>query len=257
MKQRSAIFLSFVFLSACGMPDTGPPPKKLDMPRMTKVRVRDVSPGVDYRAWEGQPVTIYRFGPQYGRVEFANGDVVLVREPHSFFIDSSLNKAYHGLDPGPTYVFRTPIVRRDDMRSDFPPELRGLEFGLEPEFLATYEAIENTSPAEEGQEGVEVREQHVAFGEYSLFVTRRRNDGTPLRLGIFYKGKLETAILYDEWRRDLLPRGNLFSIPNDIEVVEGPPPFARGEEAEEEAAPGAAEDAPAPEEEAPEAPAAD
>ena len=251
MKQRPAIFLIFVFLSACGMPDTGPPPDKLAIPRMTKVRLRDVSPGVQYRAWEGQPVTLYRLGRQYGRVEFANGDVVLVREPHSFYIDMSAKKAYHGLDPGPTYVFRTPIVRGDDMRSDFPPELRGLEFGLEPEFLATYEAIENTSPAEEGQEGpegVEVREQHVAFGKYSLFVTRRRNDGTPLRLGIFYEGKLETAILYDEWRRDLLPRGSLFSIPDDIEVVEGPPPFASGEEAEEEAAPGPAEDAPAPEE---------
>jgi hypothetical protein len=250
VKQRPAIFLIFVFLSACGMPDTGPPPEKLDMPRMTKVRLRDVSPGVDYRAWEGQPVTIYRLGQQYGRVEFANGDVVLVREPHSFYIDTSINKAYHGLDTGPTYVFRTPIVVQDSVRSDFPPELMALEFGLEPEFLAHYGATERTSS---DQEGLEVREQHVAFGEYSLIVSRRRDNGAPLRLGIFYEGKLEIAIQYDEWRRDLLPLGGLFSIPADMEVVEGPPPFAEDEEAAEEAPPGPAEDAPAPEE----APAAD
>ena len=138
MRQRPAILLIFVFVSACGMPDTGPPPEKLDIPRMTKVRVRYVSPGVDSRSWAGQPVTIYRLGQQYGRVEFANGDVVLAREPHSFYIDTSLNKAYHGLDPGPTYVFRTPIVRASNVGSDFPRELRGLEFGLEPEFLARY-----------------------------------------------------------------------------------------------------------------------
>ena len=248
MKQRSAIFLIFVFLSACGMPDTGPPPDKLAIPRMTKVRLRDVSPGVDSRAWEGQPVTIYRLGQQYGRVEFPNGDVVLVREPHSFYIDTSAKKAYHGLDSGPTYVFRTPIVPRDNLPSDFPQELLALEFGLEPEFLAHYEATESTGPV---QDGVEVREQRVAFGEYSLFLSSRRDNATPLRLGIFHEGKLEIAIRYDEWRRDLLPRAALFSIPDDIEVVEGPPPFAEGQEAAEEAPP--AEDPPAPEE----APAAD
>jgi hypothetical protein len=250
VKQRPAIFLIFVFLSACGMPDTGPPPEKLDMPRMTKVRLRDVSPGVKSKAWEGQPVTIYRLGRQYGRVEFANGDVVLVREPHSFYIDTSLNKAYHGLDPGPTYVFRTPIVRASNVRSDFPPELMGLEFGKEPEFLARYGATKSTDSV---QDGIQVREQHVAFGDYSLFVASRRDDATPLRLGIFHDGKIQIAIRYDEWRRDLLPSGALFSIPEDMEVIEGPPPFASGEEAAEEATPAPAEDAPAPEE----APAAD
>jgi hypothetical protein len=248
VKQRSAIFLIFVFLSACGMPDTGPPPPKLAMPRMTMVRLRDVSPGVEYRAWEGQPVTIYRLGQQYGRVEFANGDVVLVREPHSFYIDTSANKAYHGLDPGPTFVFRTPIVRDDQVRSDFPPELLGLEFGKEPEFLTRYGATESQDSV---QDGIEVREQSVAFGDYSLFVSSHHDTAAPLRLGIFHKGKLEIAIRYDEWRRDLLPRGALFSIPEDMEIVEGPPPSASGEEAAEEATPAPAEDAPTPETEEP------
>jgi hypothetical protein len=252
VKQRPAIFLISVFLSACGMPDTGPPPDKVAMPRMTLVRVRDVSPGVDPKAWEGQSVTIYRLGQQYGRVEFANGDVVLVREPHTFFIDMSVKKAYHGIDPGPTYVFRTPVVRRDELPSEFPPELMALEFGTEPEFLAHHGATERMSSV---QDGVEVREQHVAFGDYSLIISSRQDNGAPLQLGIFHEGKLEIAFQYEEWRRDLLPTAVLFGIPEGIEIVDGAPPGAEEEEATEEATPGAAEDAPAPEEEAP--PAAD
>jgi hypothetical protein len=243
VNQRSAILLIFAFLSACGMPDTGPPPRKTELPRMTKVRLRDVSPGVDAKAFAGQPVTIYRLGQQYGRVEFPNGDVVLVREPHSFYIDTSAKKAYHGLDPGPTYVFRAPIVRSQSVGEDFPPELLGLEFGREPEFLARYQARERSTSVENG---VEVREQYLDFGEHSLIVTRRLDNGAPLRLGIFRNGKLGTAIQYDEWRRDLLPKGTLFSISEDLEVVEGPPPFAQEEAAAEEATPAPAEDAAAP-----------
>jgi hypothetical protein len=240
--------LIFVFVSACGMPDTRPPPEKLAIPRMTKVRIRYVSPGVDPGSLAGQPVTFYRFGNQYGRAEFTNGDVALIREPHSFYIDASAKKAYHGLDKGPTYVFRTPVVNPANVGSEFPEELLGLEFGLEPEFLAAHGATERASTL---QDGMEVLDKHVAFGEYSLIVTRRRDTGTPLRLGIFNQGKLEIAVQYEEWRRDLLPLGSLFSIPDDIEVVEGKPPFAPDESSAPEATPAPAEDAPAPEEEAP------
>jgi hypothetical protein len=244
VKQRPASLLIFVFLSACGMPDTGPPPAKVDLPRMTRVVVRDVSPGVDPKAWEGQSVTIYRLGQQYGRVEYANGDVVLVREPHSFYIDTSVKKAYHGIDTGPTYVFRAPVVRPNKLHGEIPPELMGLEFGKEPEFLAYHGATERTSSA---QDGVAVREQHAAFGDHLLIISSRADNGAPLQLGIFHKGTLVIAYQYEAWRRDLLPTAALFGIPEGIEVIEGAPPGAGEEEATQEATPVPAEDAPAPE----------
>jgi hypothetical protein len=202
------------------MPEGPAAPEPLDIPRMTKVAVRNVSPGVDPASPSGQPVVIYRLGNLFGRIEYGEDQYIVVREPHAFIVYPRQNKAWYAKDEGPTYVFRAPVIRGTAL-PDAPPEMRGLEFGHEPEFFRAYEATTRSLTRADGET---VQEHTVAFGDYSMVLVTDARTAVPRQVGIFHDGGLVIAFLYDEWRRDLLPSAQVFNIPEGIEVVTGPPP---------------------------------
>jgi hypothetical protein len=190
--------------------------------KLTRMVVRNVSPGLAAAAPAAQPRVIYRQGLLHLRTEEspdpARGQpIVVVAEPDIWVFNNATRKGQHQVDPGPEFFVHAPVL---PIAPDLPPALRSLQYGCELEFLRRQgaEAARQTIPWGEARATV----HQVQVGEHvvSVLLTERRQ--TPLMVAYAKAGKPVFMMRYDEFRADLTDRPALFARPERVEFTEAP-----------------------------------
>jgi hypothetical protein len=245
---RSLGIIAFA-VSLAGAASAQPvPPPQLDVPppikpsegasgeplcapeKLTRMVVRNVSPGLAAAAPAAQPRVIYRQGLLNLRTEEspdpARGQpIVVVAEPDIWVFNNATKKGQHQVDPGPEFFVHAPIL---PLAADLPAALRSLQYGCELEFLSRQgaEAARQTIPWGEARATV----HQVQVGEHVVSVLLMERRQTPLMVAYAKAGKPVFMMRYDEFRADLTDRPALFTRPERVEFTEaspagaGPPP---------------------------------
>lgn len=206
-------------------PSSAPSGEPLCAPeRLTRMVVRNISPGLPAAAPAAQPRTLYRQGALYMRSEEspdpARGQpVVIVAEPDVWMVNLSTRTGQHQVDPGPEFVVRAPVL---PMTADMPPLFRSLEYGCELEFLRRNGADSPIQVVPWGEAKATVHQVTVGEHMLSVLLTQRRQ--SPLLVAYSRAGKGLFMMRYDEFRTDLPDRPALFAPPKDMKITEAGPP---------------------------------
>lgn len=188
--------------------------------KMTKIITRDTSPDVPRTSFAAKPRTIYRVGATYGRVEEQPDPdhdlqgLIIVAEPKIWFINLMDKTGRFMMDPGPSYVFRAPVI---------PPEgpgrkqrLKDFEYGREYEFLHSNHATRGR----EVLDGKPYDKLYLAIDGFKIALLSHSGEERPYRLTVTKGQKLVLQIDYDCYQRDLEPQMTLFEPPKNIQIVE-------------------------------------
>lgn len=188
--------------------------------KLLRTTVRNISPGLQAAASGAQPRTIWRQGAFFLRneegVDPLRGDqnLIIVAEPDIWMINLATRTGQHSVDPGPELVVRAPIPP-----VGAPPELLKLEFGCEREFLAEFAP----TPERELPWGARQAALHrVTVGEHGVAILMDSQRDAPLMVSYLRQGRPVVVFRYDEYRRDLPDRPDLFRPDKSIRIVEAP-----------------------------------
>lgn len=195
--------------------------------RLTRMLVRNVSPGLAAAAQAAQPRVIYRQGATFLRTEEspdpARGQpVAVIAEPDIWVFNTATRKGQHQVDPGPDFFVHAPVL---PLTPELPPALRALEYGCELEFLKRHGADVAQQSIPWGEARATVHQ--VQLGEHLVSMLMSQNRRTPLLIAYAKAGKPVSMVRYDEFRDDLPERPALFSRPDRYEFTEGPAPGAK------------------------------
>jgi hypothetical protein len=197
---------------------------------MTKVVFRDASPQVDPNSAAGLPRVLYRVGERYGRIEFPPDPddgmhlVTIVAEPHIFTVNLSQKTALYALDPGPSYVFRAPILPA----AVIPAPMLALEYGKEMDFLKAHEPAFSEIAGPNGP----IDRFDLSVGDFQIVAYVDPETGTPRVLEIHSQGQLLHQVQYLAYERDLDPQPELFIVPPEFRIVKPRPENEPADEAE-------------------------
>ncbi|HSM92343.1 MAG TPA: hypothetical protein VLT47_05595 [Anaeromyxobacteraceae bacterium] len=182
--------------------------------RMVRLVTRDVSPGVQRDSFGAKPTTLYRLGEKYGRLEEeadpAAGihGLIVVAEPRAWKVNLADMTGQSFTDPGPSFVFRAPIIPTPPKGP--PPPM--LELGMEYEFMRAHGAKPKTVVV-----GGKPQEALVAQVEgYVITLAGDRASERPSRVKVEQKGKTLVELEYLEYAKDLAPRMELFAPPAGV-----------------------------------------
>jgi len=188
---------------------------------MARIVFRNVSPGVAADSAARQPHTLFRVGQRLGRLDYPpNPDagthlVVIVNEPRIWVVDRGHKTVAESRDPGPSYVFRAPVLKAKDQPSLLP----SLEFGREFDFLRTHGAV----PAQtETADGAGADRYEVAIEDLTVVLIAAPGQRIARELQISKDGKLYREFHYDTYELDLEPDIRLFLPPRDLRPVGQP-----------------------------------
>lgn len=205
-------------------PSTTPSGRPLCAPaKLTRMTVRNISPGLAAAAPSAQPRTLYRRDALYLRSEESpdpqrGQPVVIIAEPDIWQINLATRTGVHQIDPGPELVVHAPIL---PVGPGMPPQLMSLEYGCELQFLQAAGAAE---PRQTVQWGTERAGVHVVeFGAHAVTILMNIRREAPLMLAYIREGKPVFAIRYDTYRADLPDNPALFQPPKNMRINEGPP----------------------------------
>jgi len=206
---------------ACATPPSGlgqaserasPPAAKAAMVRMV---FRNGSPALAPGSYEALPVTLHRMGECCGRLEYppepgsGRRILIVVAEPHAFWVDLSDRTGLYTHDPGPSQVFRAPVIEPEPGETH---PLGDLEFGREYEFLLAHGA--EREPAVSGTaDGLERWVAKVA--DYTVELRAEPGSRRPRELRIHHAGELDGVFLYDAYEV-LEGDAELFVPPEDV-----------------------------------------
>ncbi len=195
--------------------------------KLFRATVRNISPGLPASARAAQPRQMWRQGQIYFRSEEqpdpVRGDqsVAIVAEPDIWRVNLATREARHTVDPGPELVVRAPIL---PVGADMPATFRGLEFGCEPDFVARHAPQpERTVPWGAAQATLHT----VTSGEHSIAFLMDLRRERPLMVSYQRGGRPVMVLRYDDYRRGLPDRPDLFAPPRNFRIIpagEGPPP---------------------------------
>lgn len=202
---------------------------------MTKIVYRRVDPNVSPSSVEAKPVTIYRAGEKYARVEFAPEPaekrhvLKITREPDAWLINLLERTADHYLDPGPTFNARLPILWTPRPPGEPNPDdkFMELEYGNEEAFFRQ----NHTDKASARQiEGKECTGLTIKSGGRSVTLFSDAQTGKPVQLERTKGDKLEMALRYVAYETSLPFDPSLFEPPAELNISEAkiprPPPPA-------------------------------
>lgn len=192
-------------------------------PMLTRMIVRNISPGLAAAAPAAQPRTIWRKTSMQLRTEEipdpSRGvhNIVVISEPDIWMVNMAARAGQHSVDPGPDYEVRAPIL---PVGPGMPPELMQLEYGCEGQFVAAWmPATPRAVPW-----GIETANLHTAtFGEHEVSILMHARRKVPLMVVYAKGGQAQFAIRYDEFRADLPDRPDLFLPPKNVTITAAPP----------------------------------
>jgi hypothetical protein len=195
--------------------------------KMVRIVARDVTPGIDPQSFAALPKTLYRLGNARGRVEempdAARGvhGLVVVNEPDGWIVNLHDKSGRHVVDPGPSPIFRAPILDGGEL----PPPLRELEFGCELAFVQAY------APKPDGRVdagGGLILDQHqVTRGAHRVAILVLPKDRVIYSVSHYKDGQVVRVVRYVAYQPGLALDTRLFSRPDGIRFAEPPPRAAR------------------------------
>jgi hypothetical protein len=205
--QRLLFSIPWLLILACATtPDFAPGT------RMAKIVHRNVSPGVEADSVAAQPHTLFRAGQRFGRMEYPpNPDegthlVVIVREPQVWLVDHERMTVVESRDPGPSYVFRAPVLGAKGE----PIPLFNLEFGKEFDFLEANGAEPTQAVT---ADGAKADRYEAVFEDLTVVLIASPGSRIARELQVFKGGELYRAFHYDSYELDLDPVDGLFRPP--------------------------------------------
>ncbi|PZQ55961.1 MAG: hypothetical protein DI570_21525 [Phenylobacterium zucineum] len=197
--------------------------------------IRNISPGLAAADRAAQPRSLWRFGSTFLRSEEqpdpvrGNQMLTIVAEPDIWAINLTTGVGQHSVDPGPDFTVHAPIL---PPAPDLPPPLRTLEYGCEPEFVKQYAP----QPQQLVKWGPIQATLHAAvFGDHAVIVLMDQRRVEPIMVSYMRQGRPVYVVRYDEWRRGLPNRPEMFVPPKNARITEAPavpPGGAPGEPAE-------------------------
>jgi hypothetical protein len=185
-------------------------------PTMTKMVVRDASPGIKDGSFDSLPKTIYRWGRGSVRVEEQPADdgkhIVLIQsEQQSWIFDLAKKTGTH--QTGAPAEPHVPIVSE--------PTLSDLELGRELEFLKAHPS----KPV--GQQNIDGKDCEIletTVGSYTVDVGKPKGDSSPVVLAVRNsKDQIVRQLFYGSYVRNLPIQKELFRPPADVRFDEGKP----------------------------------
>ncbi len=188
--------------------------------KMTKIITRDTSPDVPRTSFAAKPITLYRIGETYGRVEEEPDtdhyiqSLVIVSEPKIWIINLWDKTGRFITDPGPSSVFHAPVIPPDGPGQE--PPLKDFEYGQEYEFLHSNHATRG----EDFLDGISYDKLYLTIDGFSISLLSHAGEERPYRLTINKGQKLVLQIDYDYYKRDLEPLMTLFEPPMNIQMIE-------------------------------------
>jgi hypothetical protein len=183
---------------------------------MARIVYRNLSPGVEADSAASQPRTLFRVGQHFGRMDYPPDPdagthlVVIVNEPQVWVVDRERKTVVESRDPGPSYVFRAPVLKS---AKGEPNPLILLEFGREFDFLRALGA----EPAQtETADGAKADRYEVAIEDFTVVLIASPGSQIARELQIFKDGELHRAFHYDTYELDLDPDPRLFRPPQSV-----------------------------------------
>lgn len=188
---------------------------------LTRMTVREISPGLAAADRRAQPRVIHRLGPDRLRSEeqpdpTRGGEtrLTVITEPDIWTINLTTRSGQHAVDPGPTFEVLAPIL---PVGPDLPPILRTLEFGCEAAFVA----LNAPAPTQSVAWGAGSANAHVVtVGDQTVALLMDARRKTPLMISYSRQGRAVYAVRYDEFREGLPDRPDLFTPPKGIRLDE-------------------------------------
>lgn len=190
--------------------------------KLTRIVIRNVSPGLAAAAPAAQPRTLYRQGAIYLRSEEspdpARGQpVVIISEPDIWTVNMATRTGQHQVDPGPELIVRAPIL---PLTADVPADFRTLEYGCELDFMRRANATAPLQTIPWGQGRATVHQ--VVSGEHVVSILLAERAQEPLMVAYAKAGRPLFAVRYDDFRTNLSDRPALFARPERLTITEGP-----------------------------------
>jgi hypothetical protein len=188
--------------------------------KMTKIITRDTSPDVPRTSFAAKPKTLYRIGETYGRVEEELDPdhnirgLIIVSEPKIWIINLWDKTGRFMIDPGPSYVFRAPVIPPEAPGQEQP--LKDFEFGREYEFLHSNHAIHG----KETLDGKSYDKLYLTIDGFTISLLSYTGEERPCRVTVIKGQKLVLQVDYDFYKRDLEPQMTLFEPPPNIKITE-------------------------------------
>lgn len=189
--------------------------------KLTRMTVRNISPGLAASSPAAQPRTMWRRDAIYLRSEESpdpqrGQPVVIISEPDIWQVNLATRTGLHQIDPGPELIVHAPIL---PVSPGMPPQLLGLEYGCELQFLQAAGAAE---PRQIVPWGADKAGLHVVeIGPHAVTVLMNIRREAPLMLAYIRDGKPVFAIRYDAYRADLPDNPGLFQPPKNMRITEG------------------------------------
>lgn len=185
---------------------------------MTKIVIRNVGGNVDPASFEAKPVTHWRMGTRYGRVQeepdpnMGIHGLIVVNEPDVWMANLYTKTARHIVDSGPTYVYRVPLLST----RDFPGFLL-FELGKEFEFIEAHAVEKNGTEMVDGQSC-----DRYELAKDGVLVVFHAKEGTrtPFQLEINQGDRQLRKVRYEVYETGLPPDLSLFEAPQGMSIEE-------------------------------------
>ena len=180
---------------------------------LTKVVTRSVGPDIAPGTFRAAPVTLYRQGDRFVRIEEAADPakgihlLSVVAEPEIWMVNLADRTGRHIVDPGPSLIAHAPIVAGQGV----PPEFAELEFGCEAAFAERRGYDAGTRQVG----GTLAKIRAVVIGSHRLEVLLS-SQGAPVEVA-YYRGERTILVIrYDAYQTRLPDTPELFRRPEGI-----------------------------------------
>ncbi|MBI1196644.1 MAG: hypothetical protein GC203_02135 [Phenylobacterium sp.] len=206
-------------------PEAAPAPAFRCAPaKLVHIVTRNISPGLAASDRAAQPRELWRRDAFFLRSQESADPttgaqpLVIISEPDIWVINLANREGRHAVDAGPELEVRAPILPPRGL----PPSMRALEYGCEPEYVATF------APREERVVpwgGTRAALHSHSEGEHRVAILMDQRRNVPLMVSYLRAGKPVLVIRYDDYRNDLPDRPQLFIAPPNVKLTEtGPAP---------------------------------
>ena len=180
---------------------------------LTKVVTRSVGPDIVRGSFRAEPITLYRQGSRFLRMEEAADPeqklhlLSVVAEPDVWVVNRMDMTGRHMVDPGPVFNAHAPIVTGTGV----PALFAELEFGCEAQFTRTRAREAGTRPVQ----GKSARIYALQQGDRRLEVLLS-DAGTPVEVAYYEGAKAALVIRYDLFQTGLPDDPALFRKPEGV-----------------------------------------
>ncbi len=171
-------------------------------PKLVRMVIANVSPGIDAASFNARPKVYYRIGSDKVRIEEAldavNGihAVIVVSEPNIWMANLYDGTGKHFVDPGPTFLAKAPVIAVEGIS----PKLLGLEFGCEADYIAA-NASKPVRSEQVGNDRFDV--YRVEDGSDAVEILERPGSGIPSLVRYYHQNSVALVLRYDVYETGL------------------------------------------------------